>query len=79
MEAIYKKKEGVYFSMQTGRQINPKHVEEIGPFCWHCHGNGYPVVEVGEYEDNHRRDANTYVDEFPDSEGGYSEDEKEGY
>lgn len=74
MEEIYKKG-GKYFSMQTGRQISPKHVEKIGPFNWHCHSVGMPVVEVAEYEESTRRDASTYENEFPNTEGGYAEEE----
>ncbi len=74
MEEVYKKG-SKYFSMQTGRQIDPKHVEKVGPFQWHCHGVGMPVVEVAEYEYNTRRDASTYEDEFPNTKGGYKEED----
>ena len=73
MEEVYKKGSR-YFSMQTGRELSAEHVEQVGPFYWHCHGIGMPVVEVAEYEENTRRDAETYKDDVGPS-GGYKEED----
>jgi len=69
MEEVYKKKDGSYWSMKTGRPLNSSAVHEIGPFCWHGHPEGPRVLDVAE-SDCMRKDEDTYKDDY-DKKAGY--------
>lgn len=53
MEECYKTR-GKYFGMVSGLEYPKSEVQEINGQCWHCHGVGMPVIEVGEIEGDTR-------------------------
>lgn len=53
VEEVWKRQDGTYTGMQSGREYSDKEVEEIGPFCWTKPNHG---VDVWEREDSEEQD-----------------------
>ncbi len=49
VEEVWKRQDGTYTGMESGREYSKDEVEEIGPFCWTIPNHG---VDVWEREDS---------------------------